>query len=99
MPLTEEAAELQRVLHEWENITSVLIATLHEQVDSARPANWHPHFEQIVSALHGYRELCRREIEQIGLWREDGLEPEEVHEQIWEQGDRLAKWLSRMIGT
>jgi len=31
--------------------------------------------------------------------REPTLGPEEVHEQIWEQGDRLAKWLERMIGA
>jgi len=99
VPLPEEAAELQRVLEEWENITSALIAALHEQVGTNRGANWHPHCEQIVSALQRYQELCRHELEQIGFWRADGLEPEEVHEQIWEQGDRLAKWLERMVGT
>jgi hypothetical protein len=99
LPLTEEAAELQRVLQEWESITSALVAALHEQAGAARSANWHPHFEQIVSALHRYQELCRHEMAQIGLWREDGLDAEEVHEHIWEQGDRLAKWLGRMIGA
>ena len=98
LPLTDEAAELQRVLFEWENITAQLIAALREHVGTALGANWHPHFGQIVTALGRYQELCRHELEQIGLWRADGLEPEEVHKQIWEQGDRLAKWLERMIG-
>ena len=33
----------------------------------------------------------------FGLWREDGLQPDEVYERVWDIGDRLAKWLNRMM--
>ncbi|MGI8819478.1 MAG: hypothetical protein ACR2ID_01180 [Chthoniobacterales bacterium] len=96
-PIDETVAALRTALLEWEHIATRLIEQLHADVASNRPANWRPHFAQMVKALLHYRQTCRKELGQIGLWREDGLETEELHESLWEQGAGLATWLERMV--
>ncbi len=88
---------LQGTLLEWESIATRLIEQLHTEMASDKAANWRPHYSQILRALLRYRETCRDELNQIGLWREDGLQPAEVHEALWTHGDQLAHWLERMV--
>ncbi|MFL6583284.1 MAG: hypothetical protein ACJ8KU_02060 [Chthoniobacterales bacterium] len=98
-PVDRETAELKRCLSEWAGLAGELLDLLHQQVNGESSTNWRPHFDQIVRAVTHYRDRCRSEIAQIGRWREDELETGEVHEMLWEQGDRLAKWLQRMVGS
>lgn len=96
-PVDEDVAALKCALTEWESITAQLLEQLHSDVRSDRAANWRPHVDQIVRAIVRYRALCREELGKVGGWREDGLDPLDVHQLVWEQGDRLAKWLARMV--
>ena len=87
--------DLKRTLAEWEHIASAILVLLQDEGDDG--ANWRPHLEQIRTAVQRYRDVCLHERAQLGLWRRDGLAPGEVYERLWEQGDRLAKWLQRMM--
>ncbi len=95
--LDSATVELKRSLLEWEGIASQILELLHNQLHCEPAANWRPHCDQIVGAVQRYRDRCRCELEQIGLWREDELEVDEVHELMWDEGDRLAKWLQQMM--
>ena len=92
----EESAALRCALTEWEQIAAQLLEVVYEAADREQSANWRPHRDQIAAAVMHFRNLCRAQLEQIGVWREDELQPEEVREWIWGEGDRLAKWLQRM---
>ena len=94
---TEDVQELGRSLAEWAAISSQMIELLHETVDCDQSRNWRPHFAQIVTAVRAFGDRCRSETQEFGRWRGDGLEPDEVVQQVREQGQRLVDWLNRMI--
>ena len=96
-PIEWDLAELKSDLQEWENIASQIVAGLHAAVDGVRSRNWRPHFAQIVAVVERFRERCYAEAHRLGAWREDGLEPGEVYERVRNEGDRLVKWLNRMM--
>ncbi|HEX8076243.1 MAG TPA: hypothetical protein VF511_00400 [Chthoniobacterales bacterium] len=95
------AEELRGALEDYAQTTEQLLVALHTsaQAESEESINWRPHLSQMQAALDRFRKLCRAEIEKIGLWCEDTLDPEEVHEVVWDEGDRLVRWLQRMMGT
>ncbi|MDQ3120253.1 MAG: hypothetical protein M3Q89_11910 [Verrucomicrobiota bacterium] len=95
-PVERDLEELKNILDEWRSIASELIEMLRQTVDHEESANWGPHVTQIDKVLRQYRDLCDDESQQLGLWREDGLQPDEVYEVVWNEGDRLAQWLTRM---
>ena len=96
-PIDADVAALQRSLSEWESIASRLLRQLQTDVHDDESSYWAPHVGQIDNAVRHFRTLCRREIGRIGAWREDGLEPIEVHELVWSEADRLVNWLDRML--
>ncbi len=97
-PAEREIEKMKSILDEWQSIASELIEMLRQTVDRAESASWRPHLTQIDKALQEYRDLCQDESQQLGLWREDGLQPDEVHEVVWDEGNRLIQWLNRMTG-
>ena len=94
---TEDVQELRRSLDEWATISSVMLVLLHETVDCDRSRFWRPHFAQIASAVCAFGDRCRTESQEFGSWRADGLEPDDVVQDVREQGQRLVDWLHRMI--
>lgn len=92
-----DIVELKQNLLEWEDIASALTNLLREEVRAAKRVNWVPHFDQITRAVQRFRDLCCREREQLGTWRDDGLEPCEIYDRVVEQGERLTTWLLRMV--
>ncbi len=95
------AEELRVVLEDYAATTAALLWALQTstEAEAEESSNWQPHLAQMGAALARFGELCRDEIEKIGLWREDGPDPEEVHEMIWNEGEQLVRWLKRMMGT
>ena len=95
------AEELRVALEDYAATTAALLWALQASAEAepGTSSNWQPHLAQMLAALARFGELCREEIEKIGLWREDGPDPEEVHEMVWDEGERLIRWLKRMIGT
>lgn len=91
------AQQVRELFSEWEKTAAEISVVLHEQAKREPQANWRPHLEQMDHALRSYRELCRAEAEQLGQWRADELQQEEIYEAVWEQGDRLTQWLLRML--
>jgi hypothetical protein len=51
------------------------------------------------AALSHFAELCRDEIDNLGYWHADGRDVEEIHETVWDEGERLVRWLKRMLGA
>ena len=96
-PIEWDVEELKRSVEEWEGIASEIIELMHETIDAPRSQNWRPHFEQIVAVVRRFRDLCRHESEQLGCWREDGRQPDEAYERVWDEGSELVKWLNRMM--
>ena len=99
-PVQFFGAEALRVtLEDYAATTTALLWALQTRAEAEESSNWQPHIAQMRAAVAQFQKLCRNEIEKIGLWREDGPDPEEVHEMIWNEGDRLVGWLRRIIGT
>ncbi len=92
-----DVPELKRRIDEWDDIASQIIELLHATADCARSENWRPHSAQIVNVMHRFRALCQAEREQLGCWRQDGLQPVQAYDLVWHQGDQLVKWLNRML--
>ncbi len=94
------AEQLREALEDYAATTTALLWALQldPEADAETPV-WWPHRAQMRGALAQFGELCRAEIERLGQWDEDGLDPEEVHEMIWDAGNRLVEWLQRMTGT
>ncbi len=94
------AEELRVELEDYAATTTALLWALQTSAEAKgeESSNWQPHIAQMRETLARFRNLCRDEIEKIGLWREDGLDPEDVHEMIWNEGDRLVRWLKRIMG-
>lgn len=95
------AEELRVALEDYAATTTALLLALQTSAEAGaeESRNWRPHIAQMGAALARFTELCRDEIGKIGLWREDQPDPEEVHELVWEEGDRLVRWLQRMMGS
>ena len=91
--------DLRDVLGEYAQNTATLMNALHASIDSDESLMWRPHLPQMQAALAHFAELCREELGNLGVWREDGRDLEEIHEQVWEQGERLVCWLNRMLGV
>lgn len=91
--------DLRRIIEEYAQNTAVLIDALHGSVGRDESLMWRPHLPQMHSALAHFAELCREELENLGEWREDGRDLEEIHEAVWEEGERLVHWLNRMLGV
>ena len=92
-----DVQELRRSLAEWAAISSHMIDLLNETVECERSRYWRPHFPQIVKAVRAFGDRCRGESEEFGSWRADGLQPDDVVQDVREQGQRLVDWLNRMI--
>src|SRR4051794_33037693 len=99
-PVRFGTEELRLTLEEYLTNTEALLARLQvcAETSAEESSNWRPHLGQMQAALVRFRDLCRAELEKIGLWCEDAAEPDEVHELVWEEGERLVRWLNRMIG-
>jgi hypothetical protein len=98
-PLDWDLAGIRRGLKEFEADATNLIDGLPDAAVCETSKYWRPHLHQILSAITDFRDLCREELEKIGMWREDGLQPDEVFEFVWDQADRLVNWLNRMVGN
>jgi hypothetical protein len=96
-PVKWDIAELKRTIEEWDGIASHILQLLQETAHAAASQNWRPHATQIIAVVRRFRELCARELQQLGLWRKDGLTPDEAYEQVWHEADALVKWLGRMV--
>lgn len=96
-PLEWDIAALKRSIDEWEGIASHIIELLRDTADRADSQNWRPHAAQITAVVARFRELCRRESQQLGSWREDGLEPDDAYERVWDEAEATVKWLMRMM--
>lgn len=96
-PIEWDVTELKRSIDEWEGIAARIMQLLQETAEAVGSQNWRPHAAQITAAVTRFRELCRRESEQLGVWREDGLAADEAYERVWDEADALVKWLSRMM--
>jgi hypothetical protein len=96
-PVEWDIAELKRSIEEWEGIASNIIQLPHETADCPASQNWRPHAAQITAVVSRFRELCHMESQQLGLWREDGLAADEAYERVWNEAERLVKWLNRMM--
>ena len=94
------AEELRAALEDYAATTTALLWALQtsNEAKEEESCNWQPHIAQMLTTLARFGALCRGEIEKIGLWREDGPDPEDVHEMIWNEGDQLVRWLKRMMG-
>ena len=91
--------QLKEILEDYARTTSHLMDALHGAAESDESKNWRPHIPQMHAALAHFSELCRDEIENIGSWRTDGRDLEDVHESVWNEGERLVRWLNRMLGA
>jgi hypothetical protein len=95
-PIEWDLEELKRSIDEWEVIAGGIIMLLHDS-EATGSANWRPHCTQIAAVVERFRDLCRRESQQLGCWRQDGLAPDEAYERVWDHGDQLVQWLRRMM--
>jgi hypothetical protein len=95
-PIEDAAVALSRSLHEWEDIATQILDLLDEQAGSGWSANWHPHLDQMRAVVARFRDGCRAESESANSWLSDEERAAEVHDRMWAEGDRLAKWLHRM---
>ena len=99
-PIGSDVLALRRTLEEWEVITTGLLEVLHrDEENDETSVDWWPHRPRMIAAIEKFRDGCREEHERAGRWRADELDPDDVHELLWDQGDRLAKWLQRMVGN
>ncbi|MDQ6625653.1 MAG: hypothetical protein M3Y69_05860 [Verrucomicrobiota bacterium] len=97
-PIEWDVAELKRSIEEWEEIASHILALLQSTTESAASAqNWQPHAAQITAVVRRFRDLCRRQSSQLGRWREDGLTADQAYDRVWDKGDQLVRWLTRMM--
>ncbi len=96
-PVESGVQEHRQSLVEWAAISSEMIDLLHKTVACDRSRNWRPHFSQIVAAVEAFRARCREEAGEVGCWRLDGLDADEAFERVRDQGNRLVKWLQRMM--
>lgn len=96
-PLEWDLLELQRTLNEWGSLASQMMEHLLVEVHWERSANWKPHLHQLMQRIRHFRDRCREESRQLGHWRADGLQPDEVYELVWADADRLGQWLTRMM--
>jgi hypothetical protein len=99
-PVHFGAEELRATLEEYVANTEALLNRLQfcAETNAEASSSWRPHLWQMHAALSRFRDRCRDELGKISLWREDGLDPEEVHELVWQQGEQVVRWLNRMIG-
>ena len=91
--------DLRAILEEYAANTAKLIDALHASVETDESLLWRPHLPQMHAALAHFAELCGEELESLGKWVDDGRDCEEIHEQVWEEGERLVRWLNRMLGV
>jgi hypothetical protein len=96
-PIEWDIMELKRSIDEWEGIASHIMQLLLETADAPASRNWRPHAAQITGVVTRFRELCQRESQELGFWREDGLAADEVYERLWDEAGALVQWLYRMM--
>jgi hypothetical protein len=96
-PAQWDVDELKRSIDEWEAIATHILKLLQESAEDTGGQNWQPHRAQIIAVVNRFRQLCRRESQQLGSWREDGLAPDDAYERVWNEGDQLVQWLQRMM--
>ena len=96
-PVEWNAKELRRSCNEWSSLASQMIEFLHQEVHCEDSAHWKPHLSQITKTIAHLRDRCVEESLCLGQWREDGLQPDEVHELVWAEADQLVQWLTRMM--
>ncbi|MFL6539191.1 MAG: hypothetical protein ACJ8HU_00350 [Chthoniobacterales bacterium] len=98
-PVLFGPAQLKEILEDYASTTAQLIDALHASIESGEAMNWRPHLPQMHAALAHFAELCRDEIDNLDCWREGGRDLEERHEFVWDEGERLVRWLNRMLGV
>ena len=96
-PIEWDLQELKNAVAEWENVATQILACLDRDLAAEQSSNWRPHAGQIAKAVRAFRDLCRTEREQLGIWREDGVAADEAYEKVWDEADRLVQWLNRMM--
>ncbi|MFL6530836.1 MAG: hypothetical protein ACJ8KX_10235, partial [Chthoniobacterales bacterium] len=98
-PVLFGTEQLREILEDYAATTSHLMDALHAAAESGELSNWRPHIPQMHAALAHFAELCSDEIEDLSRWCADGRDLEEVHESVWNEGERLVRWLNRMLGA
>jgi hypothetical protein len=96
-PIVFGTEDLRRILEEYTATATALLEALHATAACELSPDWRPHLPQMHAALASFAELCRDELEQLGDWRDDGRDAGEVHEFIWNEAERVMRWLKRMI--
>ena len=96
-PVEWDVEELRLTIHEWESVASQILEHLAAEAHGEACANWRPHVGQMTKAVRTFRDFCCEHRQALGLWREDGLAPDEAYEIVWDEADRLVQWLNRMM--
>ncbi len=96
-PIEWDIAELKGSIEEWAGIAGNILQLMRETLEYPASRNWRPHAAQITTVVSRFQDLCEREFQQLGSWREDGLAPEEAYERVWDEADQLVQWLNRMM--
>lgn len=91
--------QLKEILEDYAATTAKLVGALHDAAQSGEAIDWLPHLPQMHAAVGYFAELCEDELQNLGHWREDGRDLDEVHELVWDEGERLVQWLRRMLGV
>jgi len=91
--------DLRDILQEYARNTAALLRALQRSAETDESLIWRPHLAQMHTAIAHFAETIRTEIENLGAWRADGRNLEEIHELVWEEGERLVLWLNRMLAV
>ncbi|HEV3409826.1 MAG TPA: hypothetical protein VG095_06005 [Chthoniobacterales bacterium] len=91
--------DLREILEEYVRNTAALLHALRNSADTEESLIWRPHLAQMHRAISHFADTIRTELETLGTWRADGRDLEEIHEVVWEEGERLVHWLNRMLGV
>ena len=98
-PVLFGTEDLREILEEYARNTAALIAAFGKSAEAEESLIWRPHLAQMYAAISHFADTIRAELENLGTWRADGRDLEEVHEVVWEEGERLVRWLKRMLGV
>jgi hypothetical protein len=98
-PVLFGAEDLREILEEYARNTAALLGALRNSAEVEESLIWRPHLAQMHAAIAHFADTIRTELENLGTWHADGRDLEEIHELVWEEGERLVRWLNRMLGV